>query len=268
MGIVVGEGYEWPALNPLLGFGGEGASKLFDGLIKHDATLKVIPALAAELPVLAADGRSWTVKLRQGASFHDGSAFDADDVVATYRAVLNPVYAATVRSDFPMLTDVEKIDTSTVRFVLSYSYAPFANRLNLGIIPAEALATPAPLENSTFNSEPIGTGPYTLTEWRKGSTMTLTANEAYFDGVPPVKKITVVFAEDDNTRAQQMRAGDLDATVLPPALARTFEGGEFAVLHHRSADYRTVTLPSSHPVTGDPAIRKALNFANLGSAQS
>jgi peptide/nickel transport system substrate-binding protein len=49
--------------------------------------------------------------------------------------------------------------------------------------------------------------------------------------------------------------------VLPPALAATFEGGEFAVLHHRSADYRTVTMPSSHPVTGDPAIRKALNLA-------
>lgn len=259
--IVVGEGYEWEALNPLLGFGGEGASKLFDGLIKHDAALTVVPALAAEVPAVASDGRSWTVKLRQGVSFHDGSAFDADDVVATYRAVLDPVFAATVSSDFPMLTSVEKVDALTVRFELEYPYAPFANRLNLGIMPSEALATPAALESSSFNSAPIGTGPYKLAEWRRGATMTLVANEDYFDGAPQVKKITIVFAEDDNTRAQQMRAGDLDATVLPPALARTFEGGEFAVVHHRSADYRTVTLPSSHPVTGDPAIRKALNLA-------
>ncbi|MGH4005261.1 MAG: ABC transporter substrate-binding protein [Pseudonocardiaceae bacterium] len=217
--------------------------------------------MAAEVPAAAPDGRSWTVKLRQGVTFHDGSAFDAEDVVATYRAVLNPVFAATVSSDFPMLTGVEKVDASTVRFELAYPYAPFVNRLNLGIMPSEALAAPAPQESSPFNTAPVETRPYTLAEWRKGSTMTLDANETYFDGAPPVKKITIVFAEDDNTRAQQMRAGDLDATVLPPALARTFEGGEFAVLHHRSADYRTVTMPSSHPVTGDPAIRMALNLA-------
>ena len=259
--IVVGEGYEWEALNPLLGFGTEGASKLFDGLIRHDATLKVAPALAAEEPAVTADERSWTVKLRQGISFHDGSAFDADDVVATYRAVLDPVFASTIRSDYPMLTGVEKVDASTVRFDLAYPYASFTNRLNLGIMPAEALTTPAPLENSPLNSTPIGTGPYKFVEWRKGATMTLVANEDYFAGAPSIKKITIVFAEDDNTRAQQMRAGDLDATVLPPALARTFEGGEFAVVHHRSADYRTVTMPSGHPVTGDPAIRQAMNLA-------
>jgi peptide/nickel transport system substrate-binding protein len=89
-------------------------------------------------------------------------------------------------------------------------------------MPAEALTTPAPLENSPLNSTPIGTGPYKFVEWRKGATMTLVANEDYFAGAPSIKKITIVFAEDDNTRAQQMRAGDLDATVLPrwPAPSR------------------------------------------------
>lgn len=71
----------------------------------------------------------------------------------------------------------------------------------LGILPAEALATAGPLENAAVNSAPIGTGPYKLAEWRKGSTMTLVANEAYFDGAPPVKKITVVFAEDGSSNA-------------------------------------------------------------------
>src|SRR5918997_2192241 len=118
--ILVGEGYEWEALNPLLGCGREGVSKLLDGLIRHDATLKVVLALAAEEPAVTADERSWTVKLRQGISFHDGSAFDADDVVATYRAVLDPVFASTIRSDYPMLTGVEKVDASTVRFDLAY----------------------------------------------------------------------------------------------------------------------------------------------------
>jgi peptide/nickel transport system substrate-binding protein len=108
--IVVAEGYEWEALNPLLGFGTEGASKLFDGLMRHDATLKAVPALAAEEHGEAAPGDQLS----------RWSAFDADDVVATYRAALNPVFASTVRSDYPMLTGVEKIDASTVRFDLAY----------------------------------------------------------------------------------------------------------------------------------------------------
>ncbi|WP_308283008.1 ABC transporter substrate-binding protein [Pseudonocardia nigra] len=259
--MVLADGFEPESLHPLLGYGVEGASKIFDGLVAHDADRQLQPALAAALPTPSADALSWTVPLREGVTFHDGSAFDADDVVATYRALLDPAYAASIRSDFVTLAGVEKVDATTVRFTLTQPDAAFPHRLTLGIVPAEAVATPEPLAQSEFSTAPIGTGPYRLGEWRRGTSMTLEANEQYFGGAPAVRTIEIVFATDDNTRAQRLQAGEFDGTVLPPALAQTFAGSEYTVRHHPSADYRAITLPSAHPVTSDPAIRLALNYA-------
>ncbi|OZM84285.1 transporter [Pseudonocardia sp. MH-G8] len=259
--MVLADGYEPESLHPLLGYGVEGASKIFDGLVAHDANRQLQPALAAALPEQAPDGMSYTVALREGVTFHDGSAFDAQDVVATYTALLDPAYASTVRSDYRTLAGVEALDPQTVRFRLTQPDSAFAHRLTLGIVPAEAVATPAPLAESAFGTQPVGTGPYRLAEWRRGTSMRLEANAQYWGGAPAVRTLDLVFAVDDNTRAQRLRAGEFDGTVLPPALAETFADSEYAVHHHPSADYRTITLPSGHPVTGDPAVRLALNHA-------
>ncbi|MGW0519398.1 ABC transporter substrate-binding protein [Crossiella sp. NPDC003009] len=259
--MTLADGYEPESLNPLLGYGEEGVSKLFDGLVEHQADRSVRPLLAADLPKPAPDGRSWTVKLRTGVKFHDGSPFNAEDVVATYRALLDPAYAATVKSSFGMLTGVTQVDPETVRFDLAYPYTPFAHKLVLGILPNEALAQPGPLEKNPFGAKPVGTGPYKLEEWRKGEKMVLAANDGYFEKVPKVRKVTVVFATDDNARAQRMKAGEFDGTSLPPALAKTFEGNGYRQITHRSADYRTVTMPMANPVTADKGLRLALNHA-------
>ncbi len=259
--MVLADGYEPESLHPLLGYGAEGASKIFDGLVAHDADRQLRPALAAELPEPSPDLLSYTVPLRTGVTFHDGSAFDAQDVVATYAALLDPTYASSIRSDWVTLAGVEALDLQTVRFRLAQPDAAFPHRLTLGIVPAEAVATPAPLESSAFSTQPVGTGPYRLVEWRRGTSMRLEANPQYFGGTPAVRTLDLVFAIDDNTRAQRMRAGEFDGTVLPPALAETFAGSGYTVRHHPTADYRTVTLPTAHPVTGDPAVRLALNHA-------
>ncbi len=260
--MVLGSAYEPESLHPLLGYGEDGASKIFDGLVDHDANREIVPELAAEVPEPSSDGRTWTVKLREGVTFHDGSAFGADDVVATYRAVLDPRYASTISSHYSMIESVRQLDPRTVRFTLAYPYAPLPHRMTLGIVPSERLAQPAPLEQSPLNTEPIGTGPYRVVEWRKGEQMRWEAFERYWDGAPAVPAVSVVFVTDDNTRAQRQRAGDFDGSVLSPRLAQTFAGAEnYTVHHHRSADYRTITMPSRDPVTGDPAIRLALNRA-------
>ncbi|MEJ3654511.1 ABC transporter substrate-binding protein [Actinomycetes bacterium KLBMP 9759] len=259
--MVLADGFEPESLHPLLGYGTEGASKVFDGLVAHDARRSLRPALASALPERSPDALTWTVPLRTGVTFHDGSSFDADDVVATYRALLDPAYASSIRSDFATIARVEKVDAQTVRFTTNRPDAALPHRLTLGIVPAESVATPAPAAESPFGTAPVGTGPYRLGEWRKGTSMRLVANDRYFGGAPAVTQITIVFAIDDNTRAQRLRSGEFDGTVLPPALAATFQGSEYAVRDHPSADYRTITLPTAHPVTGDPAIRLALNVA-------
>ncbi|WP_369138189.1 ABC transporter substrate-binding protein [Modestobacter versicolor] len=262
--LVLADAYEPEPLNPVGGHGETGASRVYDGLVRlagGDGLPELEPALAAELPTPDADGTTWTVRLRDDVRFTDGTAFGAEDVVATYRAVLDPVSASPIATSYAMVSEVSAPDEHTVRFRLAYPYAPFATKLLLGIAPAEALTTPGPAEESPLNTEPVGTGPYLLTE-RRGDRTVFTANPDYWDGAPQVEELVVEHVPDDNTRAQRMAAGEFDGTTLPPLLADTLADAEgLTVVGHPSADTRSVSLPAGDPVTADPAVRLALNHA-------
>lgn len=260
--IVLAEQTEPSTLNPLLGYGQDGVSKIYDGLVEHRVDHSVRPQLAADLPKPSVDGLSWTVSLREDVKFTDGTAFGPDDVVATYRALLDPNAGSTIRSSFTPLAGIEQLDTRTVRFTLAHPYAPFPHLLVLGIMPSEAFAGGVRLADSPMNTKPVGTGPYKLAEWRKGDRMLLEGNPAHVEGDPKIKKLTVVFVPDDSTRAQRMQAGEFDGAALPPRLATAFAGKSgLQVIDHRAADVMGVTLPTGHPVTGDRAMRSALNTA-------
>ncbi|GLZ29713.1 hypothetical protein Lesp02_19030 [Lentzea sp. NBRC 105346] len=251
--IVLADRDEPATLNPLFGYGRQGASKIYDGLVEHrqDGSLK--PQLAAADPEPSQDGLTWTVKLRGDVKFTDGTAFNAEDVVATYRAVLDPATGSSVRQSFSTLKAVDQVDPSTVKFTLTQPHAAFPHLLVLGIMPSEHVGKDVP---------PIGTGPYKVVEWKKGDRLLLESNSTYFDGEPKIKKLTVVFVPDDNTRATRMRDGEFDGTVLPPKLATPFSTRSgMQVLSHKAADYRAVWLPLSGPVTGNREVRIALNYA-------
>ncbi|MFI7676787.1 ABC transporter substrate-binding protein [Actinophytocola sp. NPDC049390] len=239
-------------VNPLSGFAEHGAAKLYDGLVEHQADLSLRPALATGLPEPSADGRSWTVRLRSGVTFSDGSPLEAQDVVATYRAVLDPKRKSPLRQRFAMLKGVTAVNPATVRFDLTAPYAPFPELLVLGVVSSESVTT----------REPVGTGPYELESWTRGERMVLAANETYWNDPPAIEKVTVEFIPDDKARADRLRDGKLDGAALPPPLAAGFEEADgMMVAYHSAADVRAVVLPTDNPVTGDPAMRLALNHA-------
>ncbi|WP_308258536.1 ABC transporter substrate-binding protein [Saccharothrix obliqua] len=253
--IVIADSTEPATLNPLLGYGRDGVSKIYDGLYEHRADRSLRPQLAEDLPQPAADGLSWTVRLREGVKFSDGTTFGPEDVVATYRALLDPAAGATERPRYAGLTGVEQLDVRSVRFTLAKPWAAFPHMLSLGVLPSEAFHVPLK------EVPPVGTGPYRLVEWRKGDRLVLEANPEHAGGLPEIRKLTVVFVPDDNTRAQRMQAGEFDGAELPARLAQPFtSAGGMRVVTHRSADLRAVTLPTGG-VTGDPALRMALNLA-------
>jgi peptide/nickel transport system substrate-binding protein len=258
--IVIGAGSEPENLNPILGYAPDGASKIFDGLVARDAQLKLVPALAADLPTPSDDGLLWTAKLREGTKFSDGTPLVAQDVVFTYKSVLDPKSNSTIASRLDAVAEVSAPDDRTVQFRLSYPYAPFGQQLALGIVPSKAFEG-ADVTSAPFNSAPIGTGPYTVAEWRKGDRMTLKANESYWGGAPAVKTVTVVFVADDNARATRMAAGEFDGTVLPPKLAKSYDAkAGYRVVRNPSADYRGLGIPSELPLTSDPKVRRAINL--------
>ncbi|WP_242613593.1 ABC transporter substrate-binding protein [Herbihabitans rhizosphaerae] len=257
--IVIAVAEEPASLNPLAGYAPHGAGKIYDALLEHRADLALRPQLAADMPRPSADGRSWTVALRKGVSFSNGSAFDANDVVATYNALLDPAYASPLRPRFAMLAGVRAVDASTVRFDLNTPYAPFPGLLVVGVLPSEALAERTPVASMP---PPVGTGPFKVAEWQRGERLVLDANPSYVDGPPPIKKVTVEFVRDDQMRAQRLRDGKVDGVALPPSLARSYgDTTGFESVAQRSGEVRSIAMPSANPVTADPAIRLALNLA-------
>ncbi|PTR21853.1 peptide/nickel transport system substrate-binding protein [Rhodococcus sp. OK519] len=263
--LVLADGYELGNYNPVAGFGEAGEAKVYDGLVRLDGgrdtgipTLE--PALASQMPVPDSDAKVWTVRVRDGVRFTDGTTLGPEDVVATYRAILDPASASPLATSYDMLEAVEATGPDTVEFRLAYPYAPWPTKLLLGIAPSERL-TGGPAEQSPLNSDPVGTGPYKLVLLRPDQAI-YEANEDYWDGAPQVKKLTVVYVPDDNARAQRMAAGELDGANIPPLLANTFtDRSGYQVVANTSADWRGVTMPADNPVTADPTMRMALNLA-------
>ncbi|MER5889307.1 ABC transporter substrate-binding protein [Streptomyces sp. NPDC001941] len=258
---VVGIAYEPETLSPLLGYGKDGNSKIFDGLLALDADMKLKPALATALPQVSADGLTYTYQLRKGVTFSDGKPFTAEDVVFTYKTILDAKTNNASKTELDALKDVRATADDRVVFTLKYPYAPFAQRTVLAIAP-EHVAAKQDVNTGAFTTKPIGTGPYVLTDWSRGEKLTFKANPRYWGGAPKVKKFTMAVIKDDDVRATRLRSGDLDGAILPPNLAAGFKGQDGKKTYTaKTYDYRNVTLPTHNQVTGDTAVRQALDVA-------
>ncbi|MFF1349063.1 ABC transporter substrate-binding protein [Streptomyces sp. NPDC058322] len=258
---VVGIAYEPDSLSPLLGYGKDGNSKIFDGLLTLDDGMKLRPALATALPEVSDDGLTYTYRLRKGVKFSDGEPFGAQDVVFTYRTILDEKTNNASRTELDAVKSVEAAGDDTVVFTLKYPYAPFAQRTVLPIVP-EHIAGKQDVNTGEFTTHPIGTGPYLLTKWSKGEKIAFKANPGYWGGVPKVKKFTMAVIKDDDVRATRLRSGELDGAILPPNLAKGFARGSGTRTYAATTyDYRNVTLPTHNRVTGDIAVRRALDVA-------
>ncbi|MDO5030867.1 MAG: ABC transporter substrate-binding protein [Corynebacterium sp.] len=268
--LVLLDNNETGAYNPVSGYSRSGDSPVYEGLFRlkpavGDASKRPVdfePLLAAGPAEPSNGNKTWTVALRGGITFSDGSTFGPEDVVATYKAILDERSASSEALVWEMLDDV-RADGNKVVFELNIPYAEFDHQLLNGIAPSEAFdfENLKPAEESSLNTKPVGTGPFKLESLRADEAV-FTARDDYHGGAPELKKVIYRVNQDENSRAQQLRGGEGDGTIMEPALAQEFEGKDgFKVESAHSADWRGITLPTGNPVTGDQAIRNAVNLA-------
>lgn len=266
------------SLNPIGGYGAGGVAKINEGLYtietaeegtgnsegdgsgELDALPKLVPLLADSDPKVEDGGKKHTVKLKEGVTFTDGTDLDAEDVVATYEAILDPKVGSPLISDMNEIEKVEAKDDHTVVFTFKHALADVKPMLMVGIAPSEHVKKGQALTESDMNQKPIGTGPYKVDEFKPGR-FVLSANEDYFQGAPDVKKIEQVEVKDDAARAQRMSSGEFDGTVLPPRGVSAFENKkDVKVYRTSSADWRGISLPKDNPITSTKEDRLALNM--------
>ncbi|HMH52930.1 MAG TPA: ABC transporter substrate-binding protein [Candidatus Acidoferrum sp.] len=190
---------------------------IFEKLVERDQSLKIVPALAAELPRLVSP-QVWEVKLRRGVKFHNGEDFNADSAkFSLERAKDSKMRGA---SNFRPIDRVEIVDPYTVRVHTSKPWPIFTVMMNA---PQSAMYPPkayAGKESADISKNPIGTGPYKFVRWSKDEEIVLEANPSFWRGVPKIKTVVFKPIPDDAVRVAALQNGEIDVAVnIPPHLA-------------------------------------------------
>ena len=189
------------------------APAVFDNLLFYDAEKRIYkPQLATSWKRI--DDKTMQFNLRKGVKFHDGSDFDADDVVYMVKFVTDPKTKFRFKgSRFGWIADIEKIDKYTVRFKSKGPYAPILSRLATGLAIYPSSVHGALKVKSDFGRNPVGTGPYKVTKVDPNKGIYFERNENYYNGGKPagiVKKLIARPIPDKQTQIAQLMAGGLD----------------------------------------------------------
>jgi len=244
---------------------------IFSALTVLDDQGRVQADLAEAVPSranggISADRKQLVYKLRRNARWHDGVAVTADDVVFTFAKMRDP------KVPFPSLTQYETVDrveardahTVVVHLKRPAPDAPaeiFVNGQNGAIIPKHLLEHVTDFAHAAFNGAPIGSGPYRLARWERGSSLRLIANHDYFGGAPSVERLDVTFLPDSNTRAFALESHGVDlaqiAAVNIPAVRAA--GLRVASVVQPSLVYLLYRVDA--PPFADVLLRRALSRA-------
>ena len=180
---------------------------ILEGLTKINMDGSIVPLLAESWSV-DPDGKSYTFKLRKGVKFHDGEAFDASDVKFSFeRAKAATSTNKAKKAVFDNISRIETPDAHTVIVVLNQADGNFLFRMgeNTAVILD-------PKSAPTTSTKPVGTGPFKLDAWAKGSSITLSKNEGFRNpGAIKMKKVTFRFINDPAAQVAALLAGDIDA---------------------------------------------------------
>ena len=245
------------------------STKVLERLLKLDNDLKFQPVLALEV-VPAEDFRSYVIKLRPNVTWHDGREFTADDVVFNALEYWKPISGG---GAFDALTAAEALDKNTVRLSFKATTPEFflksvlAGKAGL-VIPKHIYAGSNILTNPANNTL-VGTGPYRLKQWVRGSHVEFARNDAYWDaGRPYVDQFVIRWWRDPASRSAALEAGQLDIGVFNPVPApdikRLTSGGKFVAStqgYVNSQWVATVEFNSRRPIASRGDVRQALLHA-------
>ena len=259
--LVVGRTGDVDVLDPHLATAFQSVRTLelvYDTLFLLDSDLLVGPGLAEEWE-FSDDGLTLTISLRDGVTFHDGSALDSADVAATLERILDEGTGAVARSNILSIDSIDTPDATTVVLNLNQADATIVTSLadpNTSILSTEAI------EAGTIDREPNGSGPFTWSEWDQGTAVTLAANADFWGEGPFVDELVFRVIPDESSvlsglRAAQIQVGEFTDPVI------VLQAAEPNLVVHKTPalSYHALMLNSSRDPLDDVLVRQAIACA-------
>ncbi len=233
-------------------------ANIFEGLTRIQEDGTVAPALASDWAI-SDDGRIYEFTLREGVRFHDGTLFDADDVVFTFDRARSETSANAQKLIWQAIEQVEALSAQQVRFTLKEPLGAFLTYLGWG---DAVIVAPETAGSNAIN--PVGTGPFRFHRWRRGALVTLVRNADYWDVQPALEQINFIFIPDPTAAFAALMAGDVDGFPNYPA-------AENLDLISRQAQLQTVfgtgegeiilAINNAKPHFADKRVRQAFSHA-------
>ncbi|MBY6202134.1 ABC transporter substrate-binding protein [Maritalea mobilis] len=260
--ITIGMVLEPPNLDPT---GGAAAAidevvyaNVFEGLTRFASDGSIVPGLAESWEI-SEDGTIYTFNLREGVTFHDGSAMTAEDVVFSLDRARAEGSTNAQPSLFANIVSVEAVDDTTVAVTLDGPDGAFLFDMAWG----DAVIV-APESAETNATNPVGTGPFQFAEWVQGDRVELTRYADYWGEAPALEAATFRFVSDPNAAFAAMMAGDVDAfpNFPAPETLSTFEADpRFTVIVGSTEGETILAMNNAQAPLDDIRVRQAITHA-------
>ncbi|GIH21203.1 ABC transporter substrate-binding protein [Rugosimonospora africana] len=229
---------------------------VFSELLEVDANFNFKPNLAASWK--QEDAQTWIFELVDNAVFHNGEPFTAKDVAYTINRMKDPSHGLAAFVGF--FSSVEVVDPHTCRIHLSKPYGPMEATMAslVDIVNEKAVSTSDPKQTA------VGTGPYKMGEWVKGSHVTLQRWDKYFKSNQPyLDEVTFQSVGDDTVRLSGLQTGQFDwiQTVPQQQIPALMKSTSIAHTPARAYFPYLVLLNTTAPPFNDIRVRQAVNWA-------
>lgn len=257
--IVVGSIYPPVTLDVAVG-GGQGSTEvLYRNVYEPVLTLQedgTVTSGVAASDTVSEDGLTYTFTLREKATFHSGRPVTAEDVKFSYDTLLSPSSKSARKSDLSVIDKVEATDPRTVTITLKQRATSFRYMSTyVWVLPKDGGNDPKGAD---------GTGPYKVTDYQPGTSITLTRNDTYWGEKPKNKEVVFRYFTDESAQTNALKSGQIDiiANVASPEQVKAFQNiTGFTISEGQSTTKQVLAFNDRREPFSKPDVRRAIRRA-------
>jgi peptide/nickel transport system substrate-binding protein len=236
----------------------------FNGLLKFDSNMQIVPDLAEEFHVV--DSTTLEFKLRRGVKFQDGSDLTSDDVKFSLERLADEALASPNRAKVTAIADIRILDPGTFQILTHAPFAPLLSyltntRTGTQIVPYRTVKA---MGDEAFGRKPVGTGAYAIKQWKSNESVELEAFPGYFvPGRDRVERVLMPLIPEESSGTTALLGGqiDLTSTASFADVQGLRQRPELRVYTTSGLNTRYIALNNRKPPFDDVHFRRALSMA-------